>query len=142
MRPQQLALVLATVAALGGRLLLEWTVFGPTYSAMGESVDAAGHHTITISSPSLLQVGVSPFTLFVLAGVTVAYGLVALGARANARGRGCGRPLMVISLLPVVGLNLISFGLVLLMPATALAAVATIVALTSLPGSLRRWRKG
>jgi hypothetical protein len=131
MRPQQLALILATVAALGGWLLLAWTVFGPTYSAMRESIDAAGHHTITTSSPSLLQVGVSSFTLVVLAGVAIAYGLVALGALANARSRRWGRALMLISVVPVLGLNLISFGLVLVMPATALAVVATMVAITS-----------
>jgi hypothetical protein len=64
----------------------------------------------------------------VLAGVAIAYGLVALGALAKARGHGWGRPLMVVSVLPVVGLNLISFGLVLLIPATVLAVIATIVA--------------
>lgn len=130
MRPQ-LALILATVAALGGWLLLAWTLFGPTYSARTESIDSTGHHTITTSSPSLLEVGVSPVTVVVLAGVAIAYGLVALGALANARGHGWGRPLMGVSVLPVVGLNLISFGLVLLMPATVLAVVATIIAFTT-----------
>jgi hypothetical protein len=135
MRPQQLALVLATVATLGGWLLLAWTLFGPTYSARTESIDSTGHHTITTSSPSLLQVGVSPVTVVVLAGVAIAYGLVALGALANARGHGWGRPLMVASVLPVVGLNLISFGLVLLIPATVLAVVATIVAFRTRPSA-------
>jgi hypothetical protein len=138
MRPQRLAVLLATVAALGGWLLLAWTVFGPTYSARTESIDSTGHHTITTSSPSLLDVGVSPVTLVVLAGVAIAYGLVALGAFANARGDGWGRPLMVVSVVPVVGLNLISFGLVLLIPATVLAVVATIIAFRSQPGDPRR----
>jgi hypothetical protein len=135
MRPHQWALVLATVAALGGWLLLAWTVFGPTYSARTESIDSTGHHSITTSSPSLLQVGVSPVTVVVLAVVAIAYGLVALGGLANARGHGWGRPLMVASVLPVVGLNLISFGLVLLIPATVLAVVATIVAFRTRPSA-------
>jgi hypothetical protein len=131
MRPRRLALVLATLAALGGWALLAWTLFGPTYSAITESIDSTGHHTITTSSPSLLDVGVSPVTVVVLAGVAIAFGLVALGALANARGYGWGRPLMVVSVVPVVGLNLISFGLVLLIPATVLAVVATVLAFST-----------
>ena len=83
----------------------------------------------------MIEVGFNPLTLVILAAIGIAYLLVLVGAIRSAHGRSLGRRMMAAAILPVVAINAISMGLVLLIPATLTAVVATVLAFQSRPDS-------
>lgn len=133
MRSGSLAFLVALTAMLAGWALLAYTVFGQTYAGFETRIGSDGTQTGREFTRSMFEMGLSPWTAAVLIGMGIAYLLVAIGAGLNARGFRWGRWVMLVAVLPVIGLNLISFGLVLLLPATVIAAVATVLAFASRP---------
>lgn len=122
----RLSLVLAGAALLAGWGALAFTVFGPTYSTTSSTLSSDGSLTQTsVGQATLLEVGLTPLTAFFLALFALCYLAVFIGALAHARERTHARALMVAGLAPLLTIGLISFGLALALPATALALFAT-----------------
>lgn len=126
MSAQRLTVILAAAAAALGWLLLAYTVFGPTYATVSSSVSSDGTSFTSSGSSSLWAMGVSPLLAAILIGFAACYAGILAGALLEARGRTGGRRLMLVCLLPMIAINLISFGLATLAPATLLAAAATV----------------
>jgi hypothetical protein len=135
MNRRLLSPILATIALVFGWAGLAFTLFGPAYttaSSSAVSVDAGGSvigpttsSTVT-GMTSLFASGVSPITVFFLSTMALLYLVVLGGAVLAYRGRHEGWILMVIAVVPLVVLNLISFGLALTMPATLFALFALV----------------
>lgn len=132
-----LSLALATLALVLGWAGLAYTLFGPLYSTASStaiSVDSAGSVigstavSTTIGSTSLFASGVEPVTVFFLSLMALGYLVVLAGAVLTWRGRPHGRTAMAIAVIPMTGLNFLSFGLVLTLPATLAALFATLAA--------------
>jgi hypothetical protein len=122
------AIVLAAVALVLGWAAILFTLFGPTYSYVEATLSESGVQTSQSGSRSLIEVGLNPLTLVVLVAIGIAYLLVLGGAIRSAQGRSSGRRMMAAAIAPVVAINAISMGLVLLAPATLTAVAATILA--------------
>ena len=120
--------VLAGLALLLGWLALAFTVFGPTYSTASTTIDANGITTSSTGSASLLETGLNPIAALFLSLFAACYLAVFLGAVAVDRGRAGGRWAMMAACMPLLTLGAISMGLVLALPATLLAATATVLA--------------
>lgn len=125
---RRLPLVLAIIALLAGWGALGFMVFGPAYSTAGTGVDSTGVTTHSTGTASLLQVGLSPMTIFFLGLFAAAYLAVVIGAWLVVRRRRGARWLMLAAVMPLLALNAISFGLLLAVPATVLATIATATA--------------
>lgn len=135
MSAQRLTVILAAGAAVIGWLLLAYTVFGPTYSTLSTEISSDGSTVTSSGNSSILAMGISPLLAIILIGFAACYAGVLGGALLLARGAGRGRWLMLICLLPMIAVNSISFGLATLMPATLLAAAATVSGWMAQPGS-------
>lgn len=77
-------------------------------------------------------------TLFVLAAFAVAFVVVAIAASFVARGAASARWIMLAVIVPALALNQTSHGLILLLPGSWLAAIATAVAFVSARGDVER----
>ncbi len=132
-RSGSLAFFVSLTAMLAGWALLAYTVFGQTYAGFETRIGSDGTQTAREFTRSMFDMGLSPWTAAVLVGIGIAYLLIAIGAGLNARGIKWGRWVMLVAVLPLIGVNLTSFVLVLLLPATVIAAVATVLAFASRP---------
>lgn len=133
---KHISALLAGLALVLGWGALLFTVFGSTYGTASSGVDGNGVVIESSGSASLMEVGLSPTTIFFLALFALAYLAVFGGAIAATRGRARARWLMVVGLVPLLGLGAISMGLVLALPATALALAATVMAFTRRPAGV------
>lgn len=122
----------AGVALLSGWAALAFTVFGPTYGTMSSTLSSDGSLVQTsVGQASLLEVGVTPMTIFFLALFALCYLAIFVGALAHARERAWARSLMVAGLVPLLTIGVLSFGLALALPATILALFATALAFSA-----------
>ena len=129
------AIALSAIALVLGWVAILYTIFGPTYTYVEATLSESGAQMSRTSSRSLIEVGLNPLTLVILLAIGIAYLLVLVGAIRSAHGRSLGRRMMAAAILPVVAINAISMGLVLLIPATLTAVVATVLAFQSRPDS-------
>lgn len=122
MRAITLVLAAASLVVGWGSLLFE--LVGPTYGTASSYITSSGVTGSSEGTASLIDVGVSPITLFFFGLIALGFLFVFAGALLEYRDKG-GRSLMVVGIAPALLLTSISFGLTTLLPATGLGLAAT-----------------